>query len=89
MCATDWDGLTKWDVPSAAVMISTDLSNFAMIPDRSHQGMLNALLLMRLVSSPQFVKDRHVVFNGSSVIDPSRRWYYGNSQVCPCTVFGD
>lgn len=80
LAAGDWDGLCKWDVPSLAVMLSTDLSSFAMVPDRSHQGMLNALLLMRLVTSPAFVNDPHVVFNGVSTIDPTRRYYYGNSQ---------
>ena len=82
LAAGDWDGLSKWDVPSLAVMLSTDLSNFAMVPDRSHQGMLNALLLMRLIISPAFVNDPHLVFGGISAIDPSRRYYYGNSQVC-------
>ena len=72
------------DVPAAALMLGTDLSNFAMIPDRCHQGVLNALLLMRLVCSPAFVDDEHVVFNGRSVIDPTRRYYYGNSLVRSC-----
>eukprot|EP00047_Mylnosiga_fluctuans_P021609 m.106925 g.106925 ORF g.106925 m.106925 type:complete len:638 (+) comp8960_c0_seq3:39-1952(+) len=80
LAATDWIGLSQWDVPYAAIMIASDLSNFAMIPDRCHQGMLNALMLMRLVSSPQFVNDPNVVYGGQSVIDPTRRYYYGNSQ---------
>jgi len=47
---------------------------------RVHAGMLNALLLMRLVTSPAFVTHKDVTFNGTSVIDPTRRYYYGNSQ---------
>lgn len=50
-----------------------------MVPDRCHQGMLNALVLMRFMSTA-FVHDPTVTFNGKTVIDPSKRFYYGNSQ---------
>ena len=37
------------DVPFIVEMITLNLSNFRIVPDRLHQGMLNALSLMRLV----------------------------------------
>ncbi len=82
--ATDWDGMTKWDQPFAALVLANDLSNFAMIPARCHQGVLNALLLMKLVSSDAFVNDKHLVFNGKPVIDPTKRFFYGESLVFSC-----
>lgn len=40
--------------------------------------MINALLLMRLATQPSFVDSKHTTFNGTTVIDPTRRHYYGN-----------
>jgi hypothetical protein len=48
--------------------------------------MLNALLMMRLASSPAFYESEHMLFDGQPVVDPSRRYYYGNSQ--GTSVFG-
>eukprot|EP00049_Salpingoeca_infusionum_P018359 m.356907 g.356907 ORF g.356907 m.356907 type:complete len:654 (+) comp17657_c0_seq1:91-2052(+) len=80
LIATNWLGMCYEDEIPAASIIAENLNDFAAIPDRSHQGMLNALLLMRLATSDEFVNNKHVVFNGQSVIDPTRRYYYGNSQ---------
>eukprot|EP00055_Hartaetosiga_balthica_P010956 m.48442 g.48442 ORF g.48442 m.48442 type:complete len:649 (-) comp7397_c0_seq1:95-2041(-) len=78
--ATNWLGMCWEDEVPAASIIAEDLSDFPAIPDRSHQGMLNALLLMRLASSDELINSEHFVFNGNTVIDPTRRYYYGNSQ---------
>ena len=77
--ASNWLGLSDADELFAADMLSTDVSDFPMIPDRCHQGVLNALLLMRLMTSDAFIADPAMTFNGSSVIDPTRRFYDGNS----------
>eukprot|EP01147_Barroeca_monosierra_P006961 gene6961-7613_t len=80
LVATNWLGMCWEDELPVAAIIAEDLSNFAAVPDRSHQGMLNALLLMRLVTSERFINDKNMMFNGSTVVDPTRKYYYGNSQ---------
>jgi hypothetical protein len=79
--AVDWWGLSEYDAVFAAAMLTTDLTNFPMIPDRCTQGMLNALLLMKMLTKSGFAKDPMVTFQGVSVISQvSTDWhYYGNS----------
>ena len=62
--------------------MTTDLTNFAMVPDRCSQGMLNALLMMRFMTQSAFAKDPAVTYGGVGVISTnSSDWhYYGNSQ---------
>jgi len=100
MGAVDWLGLSSADIVVDAIMVSTNLGDFPMIPDRLHQGMLNALLLMRVMTSDDFVQsDVMTDFTSDpatltgarrsdsnlrggaapSVIDPSKRNYYGSS----------
>lgn len=80
LIATNWLGMCWEDEVPVASLIAEDLSDFPAVPDRSHQGMLNALLLMRLASSDAFVNHKDMVFNGKPVINPAIRYYYGNSQ---------
>ena len=49
MTACDWWGMSKYDVPVIVEMMAMDISDFVIIPDRLTQGMVNALLLMRLL----------------------------------------
>ena len=49
MIACDWWGMSKYDVASVVEMLITDVSDFVIVPDRLTQGMINALLLMRLM----------------------------------------
>jgi len=49
MAACDWWEMSSEDVPAVVAMASGDLSDFGMIPDRLTQGILNALLLMRIL----------------------------------------
>eukprot|EP00730_Choanoeca_flexa_P010521 TRINITY_DN1839_c0_g1_i1.p1 TRINITY_DN1839_c0_g1~~TRINITY_DN1839_c0_g1_i1.p1 ORF type:complete len:645 (+),score=114.50 TRINITY_DN1839_c0_g1_i1:2-1936(+) len=78
--AVNWLGMCYEDEVVAASIVGEDLTDFAAIPDRSHQGMLNALLMMRLAASEAFYKSEHMLFDGRVVVDPSKRYYYGNSQ---------
>ena len=57
-------------------------SDFRIVPDRLHQGMLNALVLMRLITQSAFTKDPAVTYKGASVISTnSADWHYNcNSQ---------
>eukprot|EP01084_Bolivina_argentea_P226892 383194_1 len=52
--AVSWLGLSSQDVPIISDIIMTNLTNFPYVVDRSHQGMLNALFLMKLLLSPSF-----------------------------------
>jgi len=79
LVASDWLGLSEYDEVAVALMLSSDISNFAMIPDRCTQGMLNALIVMRLMKD-QFYNDPSVIFNGATVVNPDVRFYNGNSQ---------
>lgn len=49
LAACDWWGMSSEDVPAVVTMTSTYLSDFAIIPERLTQGILNALLLMRIL----------------------------------------
>ncbi len=68
--ATDWIGMAECDITSIIAVLSDDLSDFAMVPDRSMQGVVNALYLMRLAKGalgqdPVF----HIGPGSRSVID--------------------
>lgn len=77
--ASDWTGFADEDAGGIALMIAIDPSDFGFIPDRSHQGMIEFALGIRLVSGP-LAADPNLTFGGQQVIDPERRFYYGNSQ---------
>lgn len=80
-CATDWIGMSESDVGNAAQILA-DISKFPSLPDRTQQGMLDALFLARLMIHhdgfglhPAFRTDA-----GNSVIDTTNAYYDGNSQ---------
>jgi hypothetical protein len=85
-CATDEIGMSGSDVGITGGAILPNLSNFPMLADRLHQGLLNGLFLGRLMISPTgFISDSafHVdgVSTGSGpVIDTSHLYYEGSSQ---------
>ena len=83
--ATDWQGMANEDLGTVFGFIG-DFSDFAKLPERLHQGVLNQLVLGRLLgasnglsSDPAFKFDDGIG-NMVSVIDPSEVFYYGNSQ---------
>ena len=66
-------------------MMTLNLTDFPMVPDRCHQGMLNALWFMKLLLSSEFIADDAIfAFNDSVRVVPAsapyKRNYYGNSQ---------
>ncbi len=82
LLASDWIGMSSIDIESIIAVLSTDISDFAMLPDRSVQGVINALYLMRLAKGalsedPLF----SIGPDGRSVIDtnygPSNPVYSG------------
>ena len=44
----DWIGLSAQDVPAVVTMLTFNGTDFPIVPDRCHQGMLNALYFMKL-----------------------------------------
>jgi len=81
MCASDWIGLSEYDVPTVFDMIATDFTRFKMVPDRCSQGVLRAYVLMRLMLQKNFQTSSYMMFNGRTVLDStSKPFYTGNSQ---------
>ena len=65
-------------MPFIAEMLASNVSNFRIIPDRLSQGLLNELLLMKLLKGSLY-KDPVLTFNGKISINPSESFYYGVS----------
>jgi hypothetical protein len=80
-CATDFIGMAEEDVIPEAVPALLDMSNFPPLPDRLQQGFLDFVYLGRLMSmSDGFASSPAFRFDGKSVIDTGKLFYYGNSQ---------
>ena len=80
-CATKWAGMSEDDIGNAAATLS-EFSNFATMADRLQQGVLNQIVLGRLMkaadglaSDPAFQFD-----DGTPLIDTEHLFYDGNSQ---------
>ncbi len=78
-CAVDWWGMAMPDLPTTVVTLATDISRFPTLPDRLHQGVINQVALMEFMIGPA-VEDPAFSVNGTRVIDPAQRGYYGNSE---------
>lgn len=77
--AVDWIGMAEPDAQFILTRVLGNFANFRAVTDRLHQGILNALLAMRMMSG-RFARDPNVMFNGRSAIDSSTRYYRGDSQ---------
>ncbi len=80
MCATNWWGLAAPDQNFDTQAVS-NLNLFPVMVDRLQQGVLNALLLGRLMDNSQgFASDPHFEQNGQSILNTGELYYDGNSQ---------
>jgi hypothetical protein len=80
IAATDWQGFSSADVPAILGFIG-ELSGFPQLSERLHQGVLNQLVLARLLRSPDgFASHPAFQEGGTRLIDTSDVFYYGNSQ---------
>ena len=82
--AHTWKGMSTSDYPAIALALVQDPSAFAIVPERSMQGLFEAMAALRLTRGA-FADDDLVKFPDAaglpqSVIDPERAGYYGNSQ---------
>ena len=80
-CATKWAGFSEDDIPTALSALQ-DFSAFPAFIDRQHQGLLNQLVLSRLilaenglVTEPPFQRA-----DGEPLVDTGRLFFDGNSQ---------
>ncbi|CAN5140861.1 hypothetical protein BH09MYX1_BH09MYX1_51410 [soil metagenome] len=77
--AVDWIGMAHEDVPVVTEAATTNLNVFASAVDRQHQGFVNSLLAMRMMMG-RMTKDPNLLVKGKPIIDPTRRFYRGDSQ---------
>ena len=77
--AMDFFGMAGSETNFIAETLFTDATAFRSTVDRQHQGIVNELLLMRMMKG-RFVKEPLVQFGGVSVIDPTQAYYRGDSQ---------
>ncbi len=79
-CAVNWYGFSETEVP-AALFTFTDLSNTGGFFDATQQGILNQLMMGRLMIHPSgLASDPAFTIDGKSVLDTSALYYDGNSQ---------
>jgi hypothetical protein len=84
-CATDVIGFAGVDVPNT-IGILNNMGRFPELTDRTQQGLLNMLLLGRLMINPAgFLSNAAFHADGATlaspgVLDPSKLYYNGNSQ---------
>jgi hypothetical protein len=79
-CATDWWGLAQADTPFDVSALQ-NINRFPAVADRLQQGVLNTLLLGRLMANPSGFAS-HAAFQqgGNPLFDTSHLYYDGNSQ---------
>jgi len=77
--AVDWVGMAHDDIDLVTQAATGDVAKFRAAVDRQHQGMLNALLAMRMAKG-RLKDDPNLQVAGQSVVDPTRAYYRGDSQ---------
>ncbi|GDX83194.1 hypothetical protein LBMAG42_50050 [Deltaproteobacteria bacterium] len=76
----DWIGMSGDDIPEiAGAAAAGDIDQFATIPDRSQQGMVNLAVALRTLMGPM-AEDPALIFDGIPAVDPNTRYYLGGSQ---------
>lgn len=82
--AVNWTGMKHDDAAAIQLMIVQDIGDFAMIPERTHQGFVEFVAAERMMRGGM-VSDPAMAFAvgdaaPTGILDPSQVWYYGNSQ---------
>jgi hypothetical protein len=78
--AMTWTGMSTFDAPFVALMLTTDPSDFPAIPERTAQGFSEWVVGLDLATGA-LAADPALEFQGVSAIDTSATpVYYGNSQ---------
>lgn len=80
VAATDWQGFAAEDVGTIVGFLS-DLGGFPRLSERLHQGILNQLVLARLLRSPAGFASQPAFRAGDvPLVDTTEVYYYGNSE---------
>jgi hypothetical protein len=80
LCATDWIGMSKPDIPTA-ITILQDLGKFPELTDRVDQSMVDFMYLGRAMIHPSGLGSNAAFQDGGrSLIDAKRLYYVGGSQ---------
>lgn len=77
--ATDWSGLCARDLNAVSQMMVNDIDRFAIVPERSQQGFIEAYLALQIVQDQMVFDDSLMSAQGVSVVDPEHAVFYGNS----------
>ena len=85
LIAADWTGMSEDDEHSIKLMLVDEIDQFAMIPERSHQGFAEFLATMHLIGGALAEDEAMQVTDpksgeSRSVVSEDGRYYYGNSQ---------
>lgn len=79
--ANDWTGMSDDDTSHIVEMMTTDLSNFKILPDRCQQGFLHFLATIKFLKEGPFLEDPVMLFGGRQVVTRDAvPYYYGVSQ---------
>jgi hypothetical protein len=79
-CATNWAGFSSADLDNAIIALQ-DGSYFNLVADGSQQGILNVLMLGRLMIHPDGLSTNPLLRDGSEpLVDRTRLGYDSNSQ---------
>lgn len=77
----DWSGMASDDIITVTLSLSRgELHGFQPIPDRLHQGIINALLAMRMMLAGPLSEHPAMQPDGENVFDRSEGVYTGDSQ---------
>ncbi len=77
--ATDWTGMKDDDVMIIMDEIGSGMSNFATVPERLHQGILEHLMAAAAMTGAG-ASDPLMAEEGTALYDPDSLVFYGNSQ---------
>ena len=76
----DWIGMSDEDPALVGLIVqSGNLSQFATLPDRLQQSLVNFLLVTRMLRT-SIVSDPALQFEDSPMLDAENTYYYGGSQ---------
>ena len=89
--ATDWQGMAKYDILNALRVFTTRIGEFASIPDRTQQGWVDKVMMLRLIKpggrlsgnsvfNMPSASDKSKVTSASFINSETKTGYYGNSQ---------
>lgn len=80
LAATDWTGMSEDDIASIISMAADDPSRFAIVPERSMQGLVQQLLVVPLLRGPIREDPALTGPGGEILLHDTLVDYYGNSQ---------